>query len=676
MGGILDAPPRLQPGLFPGQPQFDVAGGDFSGQQLISNPAPPSNRDYNAFPGLIKLSGGELFIAYFSAGDHQGTKAKIVGRKSTDNGKLGTWEPEYDLIDPAGATITTGLVPGVALLSDGRVAISIEICTFSGGNNVHTTDGVWVYFFTLDEDNDLVFDESVHLDDVYTTYSLTASPILELPDGAGPALPGGGNMGTLIQPLYGVGGPGAVGSFQYPSIKKSIDGGATWGPTIPIVQAAMDLGETTIVLCKDGLGPGGMGSLLALTRDNDNSVMRRYRSVDKGGTWTTLTGTNPNARSNPGALVLADGSILAFTRRGPDTSDGAPFLYRSRDHGQTWLGPVIPENGPWKYQDYGTMVELRPGVVGLAMGLKDVRDSTSAAVIFRYLLTGPGLTLDGKLILRGLGVRDNDGIQVIATGVGKRSMGIDDRQIAVPLPEPIIRTTTGDASVASPYELCAPTAGTTITRTLPASRNAKGVEFVISNIGPGIVLVNGVGSTTINGSATAVTLYPGQTGRFRSDEISGISNYNRATSRGDNPPACRVYHSVAQTVPNSPGILALAFDSERYDPDGMHSLANPTRLTAVQHGVHRVIGNAETLANATGTRTLDVRMNGETTPIGRESKMAAGSGNTRLLVVTEYEFQIGDYAELVVIQSSGGNLDVVANPKFSPEASMTFIRPL
>lgn len=673
---ITDPAPRLRPGLFPGQPQFDVVGGDFSGQQVISSGATSGAQDYNAFPNLVAMGDGVVWCPFFSAADHQGTKSKIVGRKSTDNGKPGTWEPEVDLVTVAGATTTTGLVPGSARLSDGRFAISVEICTFSGGNHVHQADGVWVYFFTVDEDMDLVFDEAIHLNDGYATYSLTASPIVELDDGAGPALPGGGNMGTLIQPLYGINGSVNAGN-QYPSIMKSTDGGATWGTMIPIAQdPAADLGETWIGRCKDGLGPRGTGSLLALVRDNTNSVMKRYRSVNDGTTWVQLSGTNPNARAIPSGLVLADDSILAVTRRGPLSADGAPLLYRSRDHGQTWLGPVIPDSGPWTYSDYGTMIEVRPGLVLLALGLKDTFDATTAACVVRYIMTGPGLTLDGKFVLRGLAIRDNDGIQVIASGVGKRSITIDDRQVAVPMPAPVPRTTTGDASVASPYELCAPTAGTTITRTLPASRNSKGIEFVISNIGAGIVLVNGIGSTTINGSANPVTLYPGQTGRFRSDEIQGVSNYNRTTGRGDNPPACRVYHSVAQTVPNSPGVLALAFDSERYDPDGMHSPANPTRLTAVQHGVHRVICNAETVSNATGTRTLDVRMNGETTAIGRDSKMAASSGNTRLLVDTEYEFQIGDYAELVVIQSSGGNLDVAANPKFSPEASMTFIRPL
>src|SRR6266498_153432 len=77
-------------------------------------------------------------------------------------------------------------------------------------------------------------------------------------------------------------------------------------------------------------------------------------------------------------------------------------------------------------------------------------------------------------------------------------------------------------------------------------------------------------------------------------------------------PCARVYHNVAQTTTTAIA-LALAFNSERFDTDTIHdTLTNNTRLTCKTAGVYEIGGGVEFAANATGVRSLQIRLNGTT----------------------------------------------------------------
>ena len=139
-----------------------------------------------------------------------------------------------------------------------------------------------------------------------------------------------------------------------------------------------------------------------------------------------------------------------------------------------------------------------------------------------------------------------------------------------------------------------------------------------------------------------------------------------------NPPRCRVYNSA--NISLTTGVdTALTFNSERYDTDTMHSTAvNTSRITFTTAGTYDIKGHVSFAANATGQRTLLVRVDGATI-IAVQKTDATAAGSVEVSVATEYAFTAGQYVELVASQNSGGALNVTAGGNYSPEFSARLV---
>ncbi len=136
----------------------------------------------------------------------------------------------------------------------------------------------------------------------------------------------------------------------------------------------------------------------------------------------------------------------------------------------------------------------------------------------------------------------------------------------------------------------------------------------------------------------------------------------------------RVYNSANEAITTAT-FTALTFDSERYDNGGLHStVSNTSRLTAQKAGAYSLWGNVYFDANATGLRQVRIKLNAVTW-IAVESGLPQTDGTALLTVSTLHRLSVGDYVELVVYQSSGGNLNVVASGDFSPEFAMQWLGP-
>jgi len=139
-------------------------------------------------------------------------------------------------------------------------------------------------------------------------------------------------------------------------------------------------------------------------------------------------------------------------------------------------------------------------------------------------------------------------------------------------------------------------------------------------------------------------------------------------------PCVRVFHNAAQAITTGTN-TALAFNSERLDQAGnaadtMHdTVTNNSRLTCRYAGVYQITGNIEWVGNATGDRSCGIRLNG-TTFIGQERRVASTTVTHEQVVTTLYALAVNDYVELVVNQSSGGNLNVSVVSNLSPEFMM------
>jgi hypothetical protein len=134
-------------------------------------------------------------------------------------------------------------------------------------------------------------------------------------------------------------------------------------------------------------------------------------------------------------------------------------------------------------------------------------------------------------------------------------------------------------------------------------------------------------------------------------------------------PSVRVYNSTEQTLTS--GVFGtLAFDTELWDTDGMHSnTVNNTRLTCVKAGRYMFFGNFLFEPNVTGLRDVIIQLNGSgaNQPL-REIKNATlgGVASTTIAVATVFELVVGDYAEILARQTSGGNLKVQTAIPYSP----------
>lgn len=129
-----------------------------------------------------------------------------------------------------------------------------------------------------------------------------------------------------------------------------------------------------------------------------------------------------------------------------------------------------------------------------------------------------------------------------------------------------------------------------------------------------------------------------------------------------------VFNSVASSVPTAT-ITALTFDSERYDPVGMHDPAtNTSRLTCQVAGRYVIIGQVSWAVAAGGRRFVRLRLNGGTDIATSEIGSAADTtGNPAHIVATIYDLAVGTYVELTVYQTSGAALNVLQLPNMSPE---------
>ncbi|MGH2965001.1 MAG: hypothetical protein ACRDMH_06435 [Solirubrobacterales bacterium] len=140
-------------------------------------------------------------------------------------------------------------------------------------------------------------------------------------------------------------------------------------------------------------------------------------------------------------------------------------------------------------------------------------------------------------------------------------------------------------------------------------------------------------------------------------------------------PAARVTRTSAQSIPDSLN-TSLAFNQERYDAAGVHDNAtNNSRLTAPVTGIYAVTAQFTWGGSAgAGSRFAGVMRNGSTL-IARSQELAGDDDEN---ITTQVLLAAGDYVEVQVLQTSGGNLPVAANglaQQITPEFSMTWLAP-
>jgi hypothetical protein len=124
--------------------------------------------------------------------------------------------------------------------------------------------------------------------------------------------------------------------------------------------------------------------------------------------------------------------------------------------------------------------------------------------------------------------------------------------------------------------------------------------------------------------------------------------------------AVRANRSSNQSI-NDNSATAVSFTgADDFDTDAFHDTGtNPSRLTVPvgKAGYYVLVGQPSYAANTTGRRETELRKNGsgfaqiETAPMG-------GGVSTVVQIAGIAYFAVGDYAELFVLQTSGGSLNI------------------
>ncbi len=137
----------------------------------------------------------------------------------------------------------------------------------------------------------------------------------------------------------------------------------------------------------------------------------------------------------------------------------------------------------------------------------------------------------------------------------------------------------------------------------------------------------------------------------------------------------RVYHNAAQDIPHATW-TSLAFNSERYDPDGFHSnVTNNSRfmVPAGFAGRYDLWAGWQWAGNSNGSRHARFSVNG-TAIIAQQFYAFSGGGSPSVSEGTLSGnfplYAAGDFVEIQVYQSSGVPLAINSAPFFSAEFSI------
>jgi hypothetical protein len=125
--------------------------------------------------------------------------------------------------------------------------------------------------------------------------------------------------------------------------------------------------------------------------------------------------------------------------------------------------------------------------------------------------------------------------------------------------------------------------------------------------------------------------------------------------------AVMVNNNATQSIPNTTE-TTIVFQAEQYDTHGMHdTVTNNDRLTCIVPGLYQASASIAFAANATGQRFIQIyQWDSGGIPRKGFAQYAPGSAgmDNELSVTGLFRMVAGDYLNVMVVQTSGGALNV------------------
>ena len=171
-------------------------------------------------------------------------------------------------------------------------------------------------------------------------------------------------------------------------------------------------------------------------------------------------------------------------------------------------------------------------------------------------------------------------------------------------------------------------------------------------------------TTVVSGKPTRISQFQYQRQAFGSTALSNIVGQPQ-TNTGSRY-RCDITQSGFQSVSNS-SLVNLTFDVENADVGNLHDNAvNNSRVTVTATnnlGAWLLVANVLFATNATGYRELSILKNGGTVNQMRRTAVSGLAGEILVMSEAVLDPSPGDYFQVQVLQTSGGNLNVFGHFK-------------
>lgn len=152
---------------------------------------------------------------------------------------------------------------------------------------------------------------------------------------------------------------------------------------------------------------------------------------------------------------------------------------------------------------------------------------------------------------------------------------------------------------------------------------------------------------------------------------SQLQNLTNAVNVLLNPPRVGLIQNTTQTIATATW-TAVAFDTEFWDTDNMHSTtSNTSRVTATTAGMYLVNGALSWTAPAAGQiLRAAIRQNGASF---LPTIMTTEGVNNQVNVSVTAQMNAGDYLELMAYQSTGANLALTTSGGYNSTLYVNFL---
>ncbi len=148
--------------------------------------------------------------------------------------------------------------------------------------------------------------------------------------------------------------------------------------------------------------------------------------------------------------------------------------------------------------------------------------------------------------------------------------------------------------------------------------------------------------------------------------VEGTLYRGREVGTVDAAVGCVVGRTADQLVANA-SVTALSFDTDQYDPFGMHDESVPEyRIYASVAGLYLFVAQVVFDVSAAGVRYIRLVRNGSASFAFGQDPAPDGSNYRPVLAAGMVVMAAGDEVRLLVYQSSGGSLNVKALDYYSP----------